>query len=122
MLLWCGSCTRRRPAARQEDSVSCSICGKVLNTMSWHTRFDTRNQRFKRIRGRRRHVQINDNESCVTNQEISVNIDDALSSTAEKPVVVKVKDRDDDLSSTAEKPVFEEEDSLADSWQERRRC
>ncbi|KAJ6693073.1 hypothetical protein OIU79_014750 [Salix purpurea] len=122
MLLWCGSCTRRCPAACQEDSVSCSICGKVLSMLSWQTRFDARNPRFKRIRGRRRHVQINDDESCVTDLETSVNIDDALSSTAEKPVVVKVKDRDDDLSSTAEKPVFEVEDSGADSWQERRRC
>jgi hypothetical protein len=43
-------------------------------------------------RGRRKKIQINDDESCVTNQEASVNIDhEALSSTAEKPVV-KVKD------------------------------
>lgn len=71
--------------------------------LSWQTRFDARNPRFKRIRGRRRHVQISDDESCVTDLETSVNIDDALSSTAEKPVV---------LSSTAEKPVFEVKDSF----------
>ena len=66
---------------------------KVLSTLSCHRRLDTRNPRFKRTcRGRRKKIQINDDESCVTNQEASVNIDhEALSSTAEKPVV-KVKD------------------------------
>ncbi|KAL9405645.1 hypothetical protein Peur_002617 [Populus x canadensis] len=94
MLLWyCGSCTRRCPTFCQEDSVSCSMCGKVLSMLSWHRRLNTRNPRFKRTcRGRRKKIEINDDESCATNQEASVNIDhEALSSTAEKPVV-KVKD------------------------------
>ncbi|XP_011016308.1 PREDICTED: uncharacterized protein LOC105139149 [Populus euphratica] len=114
MLLWCGSCTRRCPTFCQEDSVSCSICGKVLSMLSWHRRLDTRNPRFKRTcRGRRKKIQINDDESCVTNQEASVNIDEALSSTAEKPVVM-VKDKDDAVSSTAEKPVLKVKDGGAD--------
>jgi len=71
------------------------MCGKVLSMLNWHRRLDTRNPRFKRTcrgRGRRKKIQINDDESCVTDQEASVNIGhEALSSTAENPVV-KVKD------------------------------
>jgi len=52
---------------------------KVLSTLSCHRRLDTRNPRFKRTcRGRRKKIQINDDESCVTNQEASVNIEQNL--------------------------------------------